>query len=113
MRHAKLLLFVVISVLLAGAPVVTAQTYPSRVITLIVPFPAGAVTDTQARILAEPMQKSLGRPVVVENVAGAGGTLGTGRVARAEPDGYTIGIGQWSSHVSAPAIVSIQYDVLK
>ena len=91
----------------------TAQPYPSRPITLVVPFPAGAVTDTQARILAERMQTLLGQPVVVENVAGAGGTIGTGRVVRAAPDGYTIGIGQWTSHVSAPAIFAIQYDVLK
>jgi len=99
--------------LLAATPIATAQPYPSRPISLVVPFPAGAVTDTQARILAERMQMSLGQSIVVENVAGAGGTFGTGRVVRAAPDGYTMGIGQWSSHVSAPAILSIQYDVLK
>src|SRR5262245_19676087 len=115
MRRARSLLqFAVISTaVLAATPIATAQSYPSRPITLVVPFPAGAVTDAQARILAERMPTSLGQPIVVENVAGAGGTLGTGRVTRATPDGYTIGIGQWSSHVSAPAIFSIQYDVLK
>jgi tripartite-type tricarboxylate transporter receptor subunit TctC len=115
MRRARpLFRFAVISVAaLAATPIATAQPYPPRAITLVVPFPAGAVTDTQARILAERMRVSLGQPVVVENVAGAGGTLGTGRVAGAAPDGYTIGIGQWSSHVSAPAIFTIQYDVLK
>ena len=113
-RSRPLLQFAMISLaVLAGMPMATAQPYPSRPITLVVPFPAGAVTDTQARILAERMQTLLGQPVIVENVAGAGGTLGTGRVVRAAPDGYTIGIGQWTSHVSGPAIFSIQYDVLR
>jgi tripartite-type tricarboxylate transporter receptor subunit TctC len=98
---------------LTGIPIASPQPYPSRPITLVVPFAAGAVTDTQARILAERMRASLGQPIIVENVAGAGGTLGAARVSRAPPDGYTIGIGQWSSHVSAPAIFPVQYDVLQ
>ena len=66
-----------------------AQVYPSRPITIVVPLAAGGPLDTLARILAEPMRAALGQPVIVENVTGAGGTVGTGRVARAAPDGYT------------------------
>ena len=76
-----------------------AQEFPSRPVTMIAPFPAGGPLDSIARIIAKPMRTALGQPVVIENVAGAGGNLGTGRVARAAPDGYTIGIGQWSTHV--------------
>ena len=89
-----------------------AQSYPSRPITLIAPFPAGGPLDTIARIIAEPMRIALGQPVVIENVAGAGGNIGTGRLARAAPDGYTIGIGQWSTHVVNPITYSLQYNVL-
>ena len=74
---------------LGGIAGAAAQTYPSRPITLIVPFPAGGPTDAVARILAERMRASLGQPVVIENVGGAGGSIGVGRVARAAPDGYT------------------------
>ena len=75
--------------LLAGSAV--AQTdYPSRPITMIVPFAAGGPTDTVARLIAEPMTRSLGQQVIVENVAGAGGTLAAGREAKADPDGYTL-----------------------
>jgi tripartite-type tricarboxylate transporter receptor subunit TctC len=88
-----------------------AQTYPSRPITLIAPFPAGGPLDTIARIIADPMRESLGQPVVIENVAGAGGNLGVGRLARAEPDGYTIGIGQWSTHVVNPVTYTLPYNV--
>jgi tripartite-type tricarboxylate transporter receptor subunit TctC len=89
----------------------SAQTYPSRAITLIAPFPAGGPLDTIARLVAEPMREALGQPVVVENVAGAGGNIGTLRVARAAPDGYTVGIGQWSTHVVNPITYTLQYDV--
>jgi tripartite-type tricarboxylate transporter receptor subunit TctC len=88
-----------------------AQTYPSRPIILIAPFPAGGPLDTIARIIADPMRESLGQPVVIENVAGAGGNLGVGRLARAEPDGYTIGIGQWSTHVVNPVTYTLPYNV--
>src|SRR5215470_2516751 len=71
----------------------SAQVYPSRPITMVVPLAAGGPLDTIARILAEPMRASLGQPVIVENVTGAAGTVGTGRVARAAPDGYTFGMG--------------------
>ena len=85
----------------AGIVVVQAQTYPSRSITLIVPFPPGGSTDTIARIMAERMRQSLGQPVIIENVGGAGGSIAVGRVARAAPDGYTIDIGQWDTHVGS------------
>ena len=67
-----------------------AQVYPSRPITIVVPAPAGGPGDTLARLLAEPMRASLGQPVIIENVGGANGTIGTARVARASPDGYTL-----------------------
>jgi len=76
-----------------------AQTYPARPITIIVPFPAGGPTDVIGRILAERMRATLGQTVIIENVTGANGTIGVGRVARAAPDGYTISIGHWSTHV--------------
>jgi tripartite-type tricarboxylate transporter receptor subunit TctC len=90
----------------------TAQTFPSRPITLIVPFPPGGSTDTVARIMAEKMRPFLGQPVVIENVGGAGGSTGVGRVARAEPDGYTIDIGQWDTHVGS-IIFPLTYDLEK
>ena len=89
-----------------------AQTYPSRPITMIVPYPAGGPTDTIARLLGDRMRASLGQPVVIENVAGAGGTIGVGRVARAAGDGYTLGIGHWGSHVVNGAIYTLPYDLL-
>ncbi len=89
-----------------------AQTYPSKQITLVVPFTAGGPTDTLARILAERMSRTLGQTVIVDNVTGAAGTIGTTRVARAAPDGYTIGIGHWSTHVVNPAIYPLPFDVL-
>jgi tripartite-type tricarboxylate transporter receptor subunit TctC len=76
-----------------------AQTYPSRPITIVVPFPAGGPTDALARILADRMKGALGQSVVVENPTGAAGTIGTGRVARASPDGYTVILGHWQTHV--------------
>src|SRR6478672_4596048 len=95
---------------LAGVTSVQAQTYPSRQITLIVPFPPGGSTDVAARILAEHMRARLGQPVVIENVGGAGGSIGVGRVARAAPDGYTIDIGQWDTHVGS-IIYKLNYDL--
>ena len=90
----------------------SAQVYPSRSITIVVPFAAGGPLDTLARIVAERMRASLGQPIVIENVTGAGGSIGTGRVARAAPDGYTLVIGIWTTHVVNGAIYPLQYDVL-
>lgn len=89
-----------------------AQTFPSRTITLVVPFPPGGSTDAVARIMAERMQPLLGQPVIIENVGGAGGSTAVGRVARAEPDGYTIDIGQWDTHVGS-IIYKLNYDLEK
>ena len=97
---------------LAGITCAQAQTYPSRQITLIVPFPPGGSTDVAARIMAERMRAPLGQPVVIENVGGAGGSIAVGRVARAAPDGYTIDIGQWDTHVGS-IIYKLDHDLQK
>jgi tripartite-type tricarboxylate transporter receptor subunit TctC len=105
--------------LAAGAatlPVVShdarAQAYPTRPITMIVPSAAGGATDVVARILAERMRRLLEKPVIIENVSGANGSIGAGRVARAAPDGYTIIIGIVTTHVLNGALYSLQYDVM-
>jgi tripartite-type tricarboxylate transporter receptor subunit TctC len=92
--------------------VATAQTYPTRPITIVVPYAAGGPTDVVGRILAERMRAALGQAVIIENVTGANGTLGVGRVSRAAPDGYTISIGHWSTHVVNGALYQLQYDLL-
>src|SRR5689334_2420356 len=107
----KLAVAVALTVL-GGVLSVHAQTYPSRQITLIVPFPPGGSTDVAARIMAEHMRSRLGQPVVIENVGGAGGSIAVGRVARAAPDGYTIDIGQWDTHVGS-IIYKLDYDLQK
>lgn len=89
-----------------------APDYPTRPVTIVVPFAAGGPVDTVARILSAHMQQSLGQPVIVENVAGAGGSIGVARVAHARPDGYTIVIGIWSTHVVNGAVYALPYDVL-
>jgi tripartite-type tricarboxylate transporter receptor subunit TctC len=91
---------------------VQAQTYPSRQITLVVPFPPGGSTDVAARIMAERMRAPLGQPVIIENIGGAGGSIAVGRVARAAPDGYTFDIGQWDTHVGS-IIYKLDYDLQK
>jgi len=90
-----------------------AQSFPSRPVTMIVPFSAGGPTDTIARIVGERMSQSLGQSVIVENVAGAGGTIAAARVARAAPDGYTLDVATWSTHIVSPAIYRLPYDVQK
>jgi tripartite-type tricarboxylate transporter receptor subunit TctC len=89
-----------------------AQTYPTRPITMIVPFPASGPTDTVARVLAEQIRGSLGQPIIIENVSGADGSIGTGRAVRAKPDGYTIELGSGGTHVLNGALYSLPYDVL-
>jgi tripartite-type tricarboxylate transporter receptor subunit TctC len=95
-----------------GASGVAAQGYPSKPVTMIVPFAAGGPVDVIARIVAVPMGKNLGQTVLVESVTGAAGTLGVGRVARAAPDGYTLSIGHWSTHVINGAVYPLSYDLL-
>jgi tripartite-type tricarboxylate transporter receptor subunit TctC len=89
-----------------------AQNYPIRPITIIVPFAVGGATDVIARMMAERMKSSLGQPVIVEDVTGAAGTIAVGRVVRAAPDGYTLSLGNNSSHVMAGATYALQYDLL-
>ena len=98
---------------LFGADPALAQAFPSRPITLIVPLPPGGAVDILARVIAEPMQSELGQPVIVENVAGAGSSIGVDRVARAAPDGYTLGFGTWANYVVAGAVYPVHYDVLR
>jgi tripartite-type tricarboxylate transporter receptor subunit TctC len=104
---AAIIAFVLFAAVAAPAQ---AQTFPSRTITLIVPFPPGGSTDVAGRILADKMGAALGVPMIVENVGGAGGSLGVGRLARAAPDGYTIDIGQWDTHVGS-IIYHLNYDL--
>src|SRR3981081_4097893 len=108
---SKFLVALVLAVFacIAGAQ---AQGFPSRAITLVVPFPPGGSTDAAARIMAERMRVSLGQPIVIENIGGAGGRMGVGRVARAAPDGYTFDIGQWDTHVGS-IIYKLDYDLEK
>jgi tripartite-type tricarboxylate transporter receptor subunit TctC len=96
----------------AVSRVVRAQGYPSRPITLVVPFAPGGLADVIGRIVAEGMRPSIGQTVIIENVGGAGGNIGTGRVARAAPDGYTLVLGIWNTHVANGAIYSLQYDIV-
>jgi tripartite-type tricarboxylate transporter receptor subunit TctC len=97
----------------AVSRVAWAQAYPTRPITMIVPFPPGGTTDILARIMVERLRGSLGQPIVVENVSGANGTIGVARTARAAPDGYTIDMGQFSSHVIPGAIYNLSYDAVR
>ena len=89
-----------------------AQSFPSRPITMVVPFPPGGPSDVVPRIIAERMRTTLGQSIVIENVSGAGGSIGMGRVARSAPDGYTLGVGSWSTGVVNGAIMNLNYDVV-
>jgi tripartite-type tricarboxylate transporter receptor subunit TctC len=104
----------ILAVIAAAASIepATAQVYPARPVTIVVPFAAGGPTDAIARIIAERVPATLKQPVVVENVVGAAGNLGVAKVARAAPDGYTIGIGAWSTHVVNGAVYSLPYNLL-
>src|SRR5215813_1900895 len=96
----------------AFSRIATAQAYPSRPITMIIPFPPGGVFDAIGRVLAERMSETLGQPIIIENVGGADGSIGVGRLARAKPDGYTIDLGYLGGHVLNGALYSLPYDVL-
>ena len=109
----KLISLMVLAVCeLSGMPLVAqAQSYPARSITVVVPFPAGGPSDVVARIVTEHMARTLGQQMVIENVGGAGGTLGSARVAAAQPDGYTLLAGSMGSHVAAPVLTpNVKYD---
>jgi tripartite-type tricarboxylate transporter receptor subunit TctC len=96
-----------------GAGKAAAQAWPARPITIIVPFTAGGPTDVLTRVLGERIRAALGQPVLIENVTGAGGSIGVGRVAAAAPDGYTVGTGHFGTHVANGAIYPLKYDLLK
>jgi tripartite-type tricarboxylate transporter receptor subunit TctC len=93
----------------AGA---AAQTYPSRPVTIIVPFAAGGPTDALARIIGEPLRKELDQPIIIENVTGAGGSIGVGRAVRSPPDGYTLSLGHLGTHVVNGVMYSLNYDLV-
>ena len=99
--------------ILLGMAAARADNYPSHPITLLVGFPPGGPTDALARLVAKGMGDTLGQTIVVETVSGASGTIATGRVVHAAPDGYTIGIGNWSSHVGSPQIYKLDFDMQK
>jgi tripartite-type tricarboxylate transporter receptor subunit TctC len=108
----KRFLVMLLAASLPATGVAAAETYPSRPITLIVPFAPGGLADVTGRIAAEGMRGPLGQTIVIENVGGANGSIGTGRVARAEPDGYTLVLGIWNTHVSNGATYALHYDVV-
>jgi tripartite-type tricarboxylate transporter receptor subunit TctC len=97
---------------LAASPPASAQDFPARPVTIVAPYGPGGTTDILARIVAEGMRGPLGQSVVIENVAGASGTMGVGRVARAAPDGYTLSIGNWGTHVVNGAVQRLPYDLI-
>jgi tripartite-type tricarboxylate transporter receptor subunit TctC len=100
-------------VCLASAGMAVAQNYPARQITMIVPFPAGGATDTLARFLAEKMRAVLGQTVIIENIAGAAGSIGVGRAVRSAADGYTLSIGTSTTHMLTGGLYALQFDLLK
>ena len=113
MRRTIAMIAAVLAATLACGSGARAQTYPSRPITMIVPFPPGGATDAIARILNERLRQALGQPVIIENIGGAGGSIGVQRVVRSAPDGYTLNLGQLGSHVMNGAALTLNYDLLK
>src|SRR3984885_4905629 len=114
-KHMRHLLTVTVAavVALASAGMAEAQGYPTRPITMIVPFPAGGATDTLARFLGERMHGVLGQPVIIENIAGAAGSIGVGRAVRSPPDGYTLSIGTSTTHMLTGGLYALSFDLLK
>jgi tripartite-type tricarboxylate transporter receptor subunit TctC len=106
-------LALVLALFTLGTFAAAADNFPSRVVTIVVPYPAGGPTDTIARILAERLQSPLGQSLIIENVGGAGGSIGVGRVAHSSPDGYTLSIGHTQTHVFNASILKLDYDVVK
>jgi tripartite-type tricarboxylate transporter receptor subunit TctC len=112
-KRMMLLALAAAAIGLGAARPAAAQTYPTRPVTLVVPFPAGGPMDVVGRVLAERMRETLGQPIVIENIGGASGSIGVGRVERAPGDGYTIVIGNWATFVVNGAIYPLQYDLIK
>ncbi|WP_038380313.1 tripartite tricarboxylate transporter substrate-binding protein, partial [Bradyrhizobium elkanii] len=106
----RLVLAVLAMLALTGT--VSAETYPAHPITIVVPFAAGGPSDAMARILGERMKQSLGEVLLIENVTGAGGSIGVGRAVRSAPDGYTISFGHLGTHVANGAIYKLGYDLV-
>jgi tripartite-type tricarboxylate transporter receptor subunit TctC len=98
---------------LATATGASAQSYPTRPILMIVPFPPGGLADAVGRPVAEAMQEPLGQNVVIANIGGANGSIGSARAARAAPDGYTVLLGIWNTHVAVAKLMKVEYDVVK
>jgi tripartite-type tricarboxylate transporter receptor subunit TctC len=114
MPISRIILAVVGTVAVLGLPAsAAAQVYPSRPITMIVPFAAGGPTDAVAHVMCDVMSRSLGKNIVIENVTGASGSVGVGRVAHAASDGYTLLLGLWSTNAINGAIYDLPYDLLK
>ncbi len=113
LRRRFLRLAAAAAMLPTASRLAAAETYPSRPITLVVPFPAGGPTDTLGRILADRMGRALGQSVIVEDLTGAAGTIGTGHVAHAAADGYTLILGHWQTHVVNGATFALSFDVVK
>ena len=109
----KLLFAAACAAALSSTAPAMAADFPSRPITMVVPLSVGGSTDVIGRIVAQGMGEALGQTIVVENTGGAGGTIGEGRISRATPDGYTIGIGQWGTNVATGAIYKLPYDLMK
>src|SRR3984893_9326598 len=109
------LLMVMVATLvgLAWAGMAAAQNYPTRAMTIIVPFPAGGATDTLARFLAEKMRPALGQPIVIENIGGAAGSIGVNRAVRSAPDGYTLSIGTSTTHMLTGGLYNLPFDLLR
>jgi tripartite-type tricarboxylate transporter receptor subunit TctC len=110
MRKRVLIVAMAIAALFTGSAL--ADDFPSRPVTMVAPFPPGGPTDMVARIMAERMKVTLGQGIIVENITGAGGTIGMGRVARGAADGYTVAVGNWTNQVGSGAIYSLPFDVL-
>ena len=115
MTQARAAAAAIMAIALAASGVAApagAQPYPNRPITIVVPFTAGGPTDVLSRVLGERIRAALGQAVLIENVTGAGGSIGVGRVVSAAPDGYTISVGHFGTHVANGAIYSLKYDLL-
>jgi tripartite-type tricarboxylate transporter receptor subunit TctC len=110
-KHALIAALATVAATFAFPNAASSQDYPTRPVTFIVPYGAGGPVDTMARTLSEAMRASLGQPIVIENVTGANGTIGVGRAVKAAPDGYTVSIGNWPSHITNGAIYNLSYDI--
>ena len=108
----KIILTAFASLLAFSSPALAAETFPSHPITIIVPFSAGGPTDSMARIMADGMRTTLGQNLVIENVTGAGGSIGVARLVRSAPDGYTLGLGHLGTHVANGVIYKLSYDLV-